>query len=56
MTLFYHVVVRSVRPATEDEIANAAAEFDEAREHVHGPDCDHSTDVSTVGRGPREVN
>ncbi len=41
MTLRYHVTVRDVRAATDDEIEQAAAQLDEAHEHVHGPDCDH---------------
>jgi FKBP-type peptidyl-prolyl cis-trans isomerase SlyD len=44
MTLRYKVMVRSVRLATDAEIARAAAELDEAHEHVHGPDCDHDHD------------
>jgi hypothetical protein len=31
-----------VRKATDSEIENAASELDDAHEHVHGPDCDHS--------------
>jgi FKBP-type peptidyl-prolyl cis-trans isomerase SlyD len=55
MTLRYHVQVRDVREATEDEIHKAAHELDEAHEHVHGPDCDHShdedaPDVVALGR------
>jgi FKBP-type peptidyl-prolyl cis-trans isomerase SlyD len=42
MTLRYSVKVRDVREATEREIGEAAAALDEAHEHVHGPDCDHS--------------
>jgi FKBP-type peptidyl-prolyl cis-trans isomerase SlyD len=41
-TLRYHVKVRDVRLATEDEVRRAAADLDLAHEHVHGPDCDHS--------------
>jgi FKBP-type peptidyl-prolyl cis-trans isomerase SlyD len=41
-TLSYHVKVREVREATEEEIAAAASHLDEAHEHVHGPDCDHT--------------
>jgi len=41
MTLRYQVKVLDVRDATEDEIEHAAAQLDEAHEHVHGPDCDH---------------
>ncbi|HEY5240887.1 MAG TPA: peptidylprolyl isomerase [Polyangiaceae bacterium] len=40
-TLHYKVKVREVRPATEEEVERAAADLDEAHEHVHGPDCDH---------------
>ena len=43
VTLHYSVNVREVRPATDDEIEAAAAEFEEAR-HVHGDDCDHDHD------------
>jgi FKBP-type peptidyl-prolyl cis-trans isomerase SlyD len=42
MTLRYHVKVRDVRAATVEEIERAAAELDDAHEHVHGPDCDHT--------------
>jgi FKBP-type peptidyl-prolyl cis-trans isomerase SlyD len=42
MTLRYNVRVRDVRPATDDEIGRAAADLDEAYQHVHGPDCDHT--------------
>jgi FKBP-type peptidyl-prolyl cis-trans isomerase SlyD len=41
-TLRYKVTVRAVRPATDDEISHAAEDLDDAHEHVHGPDCDHS--------------
>ncbi len=44
MTLRYMVRVRDVREATEGEIEKAAAELDDAHEHVHGPDCDHDHD------------
>lgn len=44
LTLRYHVKVGEVRAATTEEIAAAAAEFEEASEHVHGPDCDHDHD------------
>jgi FKBP-type peptidyl-prolyl cis-trans isomerase SlyD len=40
MTLHYSVKVRAVRAATEEEIASAAAEFEEAA-HEHGPGCAH---------------
>jgi FKBP-type peptidyl-prolyl cis-trans isomerase SlyD len=42
VTLNYHVHVRAVRKATDSEIEDAASELDDAHEHVHGPDCDHS--------------
>jgi FKBP-type peptidyl-prolyl cis-trans isomerase SlyD len=44
MTLRYQVRVLGVREATADEIEHAAAQLDEAHEHVHGPDCDHDHD------------
>lgn len=55
MTLRYHVKVRDVREATEDEIHQAAHELDVAHEHVHGPDCEHehhenAPDVVALGR------
>jgi FKBP-type peptidyl-prolyl cis-trans isomerase SlyD len=56
MTLRYHVIVRDVRPATDDEIKEAAAALDEAHEHVHGPDCDHDHDHDPVPIGKRSVN
>jgi FKBP-type peptidyl-prolyl cis-trans isomerase SlyD len=59
MTLRYHVTVRDVRRATDAEIENAAASLDEAHEHVHGPDCDHTHEPMDIralarpdGRGP----
>jgi FKBP-type peptidyl-prolyl cis-trans isomerase SlyD len=55
ITLLYRVKVLSVRPATQEEIETAATDFDEAREHVHGPDCDHGHDVTDVRRGSREA-
>ena len=54
MTLRYFVKVREVRAATRDEIERAAADLDEAHEHVHGPDCDH--DHEPVPIAGREVN
>ena len=48
MTLRYHVTVRDIRPATDDEIQQAAAQLDEAHEHVHGPDCDHDHEHEPV--------
>jgi FKBP-type peptidyl-prolyl cis-trans isomerase SlyD len=50
MTLRYQVKVRAVREATDDEIGRAAAELDEAHEHVHGPDCDHDHEPVALGR------
>jgi FKBP-type peptidyl-prolyl cis-trans isomerase SlyD len=41
MDLAYEVKIRTIRDATEDEIAEAAEEFEDARAHVHGPDCNH---------------
>ncbi len=43
VTLHYAVEVKAVRPATDDEIREAAAELDSHEEggHVHGPGCDH---------------
>jgi FKBP-type peptidyl-prolyl cis-trans isomerase SlyD len=54
MTLRYHVTVRDIRAATEDEIQEAASQLDEAHEHVHGPDCDHTHEPVPVGK--RTVN
>jgi FKBP-type peptidyl-prolyl cis-trans isomerase SlyD len=56
MTLRYHVTVRDIRPATDDEIQQAAAQLDEAHEHVHGPDCDHDHHHDPVPIGKRSVN
>jgi FKBP-type peptidyl-prolyl cis-trans isomerase SlyD len=56
ITLHYSVKVRELRAATAEEIEEAAAELDEAHEHVHGPDCDHGHDpgqddkVITIGK------
>jgi FKBP-type peptidyl-prolyl cis-trans isomerase SlyD len=50
MTLRYSVKVRTVREATEQEIHDAAADLDEAHEHVHGPDCDHEHEPVALGR------
>ncbi len=44
VALRYHVHIQAVRAATESEIESAAADLDEAHEHVHGPDCDHTHD------------
>ncbi len=54
MTLRYLVKVREVRAATTDEIESAAADLDDAHEHVHGTDCDH--DHEPVRIAGREVN
>ena len=51
MTLRYKVKVREVRPATDDEIEQAAADLDDAHEHVHGPDCDHHHHDEPVALG-----
>jgi FKBP-type peptidyl-prolyl cis-trans isomerase SlyD len=48
MTLRYHVKVRDVRPATDDEIGQAAADLDEAYQHVHGADCDHTHEPTAL--------
>ena len=50
MTLRYQVKVLDVREATEDEIEHAAAQLDEAHEHVHGPDCDHQHEPVQLGK------
>jgi FKBP-type peptidyl-prolyl cis-trans isomerase SlyD len=55
MTLRYVVRVREVREATVEEIDRAAADLDDAHEHVHGPDCDHD-DHETVRIGGRDAN
>jgi FKBP-type peptidyl-prolyl cis-trans isomerase SlyD len=55
VTLRYSVKVRDVREATQKEIEEAAAALDEAHEHVHGPDCDHSHDhdgMVSLGKKP----
>jgi FKBP-type peptidyl-prolyl cis-trans isomerase SlyD len=61
MTLRYHVKVRDVREATEQEIEGAASDLDDAHAHVHGPDCDHTHEhkhevlgIATPGRGKRD--
>ena len=56
MTLKYHVTVRDIRPATDEEIQQAAAQLDEAHEHVHGADCDHDHHHEPVPIGKRSVN
>jgi FKBP-type peptidyl-prolyl cis-trans isomerase SlyD len=56
VTLHYSIKVRTVRAATDEEIASAAADFDEAGEHMHGPECGHShagdgdSELVTLGR------
>ena len=53
VTLRYSVKVRDVREATAGEIAEAASALDEAHEHHHGPDCDHSHDHAVpLGKKP----
>ena len=44
VALHYSVKVLTVRAATDEEIASAAADFEEAgeHEHVHGDECGHS--------------
>jgi FKBP-type peptidyl-prolyl cis-trans isomerase SlyD len=50
MSLRYKVKVLLVRTATEEEIATAARELDEAEEHEHGPDCQHDHDDPALVR------
>ncbi len=54
MTLRYNVTVRDIRAATDVEIQEAASQLDDAHEHVHGPDCDHSHEPVPIGK--RTVN
>ena len=56
MTLHYQVKVVEVRDATSDEIEQAAADLDDAHEHVHGPDCDHDHEPVALGHGARKLN
>ncbi|MGH7439695.1 MAG: peptidylprolyl isomerase, partial [Polyangiaceae bacterium] len=59
VTLRYHVHVRAVRKATDAEIENAASELDDAHEHAHGPDCDHTHDhpvLAGLGAGLGKVH
>jgi FKBP-type peptidyl-prolyl cis-trans isomerase SlyD len=49
-SLHYAVEICTVRAATPEEIEDAAADLDDAHEHVHGPDCDH-THEPLVGLG-----
>jgi FKBP-type peptidyl-prolyl cis-trans isomerase SlyD len=51
MTLKYLVKVREVREATQAEVEDAATGLDDAHEHTHGPDCDHTHDVPLTPRG-----
>jgi FKBP-type peptidyl-prolyl cis-trans isomerase SlyD len=48
MTLTYAVHVREIRPATDTELEQAAAEFEAAR-HVHDGACDHDHDHDHAG-------
>jgi FKBP-type peptidyl-prolyl cis-trans isomerase SlyD len=50
--LRYHVHVQEVRPATEAEIERAASDLDDAHEHAHGPDCDHTHEHVLLGAKP----
>jgi FKBP-type peptidyl-prolyl cis-trans isomerase SlyD len=54
MTLRYLVKVREVREATDAEIGQAAADLDDAHEHVHGPDCAHGHDPARLSE--RDAN
>jgi FKBP-type peptidyl-prolyl cis-trans isomerase SlyD len=63
MTLHYRVRVREVRAATDDEIEQAASDFDDAQDahdHEHGPDCNHEHEAKpelvTIGTKPRVLN
>jgi FKBP-type peptidyl-prolyl cis-trans isomerase SlyD len=56
MNLRYKVKVRDVRPATDDEIAQAAEDLDEAHENVHVPDCEHSHEPQELGLRRPELN
>jgi FKBP-type peptidyl-prolyl cis-trans isomerase SlyD len=47
-TLRYTVKIREIRPATDEEVDRAAADLDDAREHVHGPDCEHDDEPTAV--------
>jgi FKBP-type peptidyl-prolyl cis-trans isomerase SlyD len=53
LELRYTVKIRTVRDATEAEIAEAAAELDDAHEHVHGPDCDHEHESGLIVIGKK---
>jgi FKBP-type peptidyl-prolyl cis-trans isomerase SlyD len=55
--LKYAVVIRTVRVATDEEVATAARELEEARAHVHGPDCDHDHGGGDLVKlGKKQVN
>jgi FKBP-type peptidyl-prolyl cis-trans isomerase SlyD len=54
MTLRYRIKIVEVREASDEEVESAAASLDDAHEHVHGPDCDHTHDP--VSLGERDVN
>ena len=54
LTLRYSVKVRAVRDATEDEIAQAAADLEEAEGHVHGPGCGHDEAGQLVTLGTQK--
>jgi len=56
ISLRYSVRVRDVRQATDQEIEQAAAQLDEAHEHVHGPDCDHSHEADAPVALGRKLN
>lgn len=56
MNLRYKVKVRDVRQATEEEIAHAAEDLDEAHEHIHGPDCDHTHEPKELGKHKPSLN
>ena len=44
------------RAATEAEVEGAAADLDDAHEHVHGPDCDHDHGESPAILGRTKPN
>ncbi len=54
VTIKYAIKVLEVRDATADEIAEAAAEFEEAEGHIHGPDCHHEHEEPLIALGARE--
>jgi len=55
MTLRYRVWVRGVRPATDEEIAHAAEDFDDAHDHVHDDGCDHDHVHPHTHDGPGDL-